>query len=195
MARLPFASAVIAAAMRPSARWRDWGVVDPFADADTLVLLLVGGLVAGVFTIPDSPSLDFGSADFLIEMVLLPAWGGFAYAQGGLLLNCARTSQHLTVAPSVDVASNVDLGTGPPHLFGIWRHGATLELIVDRTRTTGSLTTETFGGKVVLGDKDGLETQVNVFKGAYAEVVVAKGTFSTSTVAGVELYLINRFGL
>jgi len=152
-------------------------------------------IVAGVFSIADSASLDFGSSDFMVEEVLLPSWGGFSYAQGGLFLSPGRTSQKLTVPPSVTVSASVDLGTAPPHVVGIWRHGTALELRIDGVASSGTLGARTFGGNIWLGDSDGLRTSGNVFQGTFAEVVVASGTVTGSAVAGVELYLKNRFGI
>lgn len=125
----------------------------------------------------------------------MPSWGGFSHAQGGLDLSPGRTSQNLTVPPSVTVSASIDLGTAPPHVVGIWRDGTTLELRIDGVASIGTLGARTFGGSIWLGDSDGSRMSGNVFQGTFAEVVVASGTFKGSTVAGVELYLKSRFGL
>ncbi len=139
-------------------------------------------------TIADAPTLDWGTGDFAIAMVVRGYAGNVWSGNGVSLSNASDGTWSLSAG-----GQSAGVGTSATSGFHVVvARGATLSLDVDGTVTTGPASTSALGGgAVTLGAAN---SGANI-EDEIAEVVAVKGTLSDPDLASLVGYLRAKFAL
>ncbi len=168
--------------------------------------------------IADVASMQWGTGDFLIEMVVAYSNpltdAGYTYGElffkqlnsapfpGIVLLGNSQTDFTAKIGLGLDSTTAINTTTagyndGKARLVGARRVGQTLEIringIVAATATNAGVARDVsaIGRVAALGGQIGQTALV----GSYAEIIAVKGTTSVSDLTALELYAVKKYGL
>ena len=170
-------------------------------------------------SIADAPSLQWGTGDFVLEVVaryssalgtpdqnlFQKAPSAAPYAGPFLAAASSKGSVANGVRAQLSVDTYVSSPTGnlqdAPHLFGMRRNGSTLELRIDgnlvaTTAITGILDVSAAGRAVMFGQNgyapgNGLQA----LDGDISEMIAVAGGTTAADIANLECYLTSKYGL
>ena len=182
----------------------------------------LGGFQGNDLLINDSPTLEWGTTDFLVEVVARysndptsvshDAFGALyisiygppntATAGLGLYGNVFKEPNDLATSSAIEayiwgqpaaISSGAGYNNDLPHVFAIQRVGTTLSVRIDAA-AVGSQTIASADTGKTGGRLGGCENaQAQRLEGDISEVIAVKGTIAPSDLTGIEGYLKARY--